>query len=185
MRFLALFDVLVLDWKNNQVGLQRQSQCEVPASPDQEWVCFRWWDMIEAPADRSNGFVVVDADVSDQSVEVIVDTGSNFDLVIPRSATAREPWTSVLQAQKPIMLHTSTGAHMSRRYTFRGNFVLGGCMFHELQVVDVDDSTLPPGMRLLPIIGTPLLRRFDSVTLDFARRMVGFESCRQGTKTAR
>jgi hypothetical protein len=131
--------------------------------------------MTESNADRSNGLVVVDAVANGHSVEVLLDTGSNFDLVLPRSATVREPWASALQCQSLIRLHNATGAHLSNRYTFIGGFELGDRIIRDLQVVDIDDTTLPPEARLLPIVGTPLLRRFESVMFNFAEEVVTFD----------
>lgn len=168
---LTLFDSLELDWTRGSVTLLRHEPGSAGAQADPssgpEGVPFRWWHPRGGAAGRDNGGVVIDGMVAGTNVELLVDTGCGGDLVLPRSLAQSEPWTSSLVAGGAISIYSATGITKADRFEFRSNLRIGSESFTNLLVAVFDDSILPPGASVLPIIGTPLLRRFERVTIDF------------------
>jgi len=176
---LSLFDSVGFDWERGTMTLRRRppGPVETLDDPRSEPGCvpFRWWHPMGGETNRGRGYVVVDGAVGAHKVDLWIDTGCGGDLVLPRSLAQGEPWASALEENGSIKLFSATGTTTAGRFKLRGRLTIGGESFTDLLVAVFDDSTLPPGATALPILGTPLLRKFARVTIDFANERVIFE----------
>jgi predicted aspartyl protease len=173
---LSLFDSLELDWARGSLTLLRHEPGSTASCADLSTapgvVPFRWWHPRGDAAGRENGGVAIGGKVAGSDVELLVDTGCGGDLVLPRGLAAKEPWVSALEEDGSINIISATGTSKARRFKLRRPISIGGESFTDLLVAVFDDSMLPPGATALPILGAPVLRRFERVTIDFANERV-------------
>jgi len=95
--------------------------------------------------------------------------------LVPLSLASQEPWVSRLEDNGSIKMYGMNATVTAKRCRLRGELRVGAESLRDVVVAVYDDSAEPSGSTALPIIGAPLLRRFDRVTFDFAGERVIFD----------
>lgn len=125
---------------------------------------------------RNGRLIFTQAEIDNQPVTVIVDTGSQVtigNMALQRSLMRRKLWT----VPDPVMIESVTGEQLSARVARVRKLEIGGVHIDELAVAFTDAHIFKQlGLNDKPalLLGMNAMRAFDQISIDFAAKKVHF-----------
>ena len=142
------------------------------------------FEIIVSARSRFGQLILVDADVYDQKLQVVLDTGAE-------NSVGNEALRRLIQRNGgmrhaiPITLTGVTGEETTADYTYIDKLRVGGFVVTNPSIAFADVHPFRRfGLTRRPalLLGMDVLRKFDRVQIDFANRKIRFLLPRKGTK---
>jgi predicted aspartyl protease len=163
MALLSEFPAVAFDWKNSQFLIGKTTNDPQVASID-VFAMKRWRD--DSP------IVTIPIDIAEQRLEAAIDTGFTMDLAVGTTLYRSANLEKLVSTMRAIEMPTTRGMQSAQFGVLRVACVIGARAHDEVTLLVLPDDDSPDYEQYPVIIGAGLLRRYESLTLDFTHQRI-------------